>query len=295
MKYVRREWAPAKRRVVDKYNDRRTPLTTQGRQFPVMFGPGITGTLIYIASNPGCRNPEIEDFFDATQATSNYRVRQLVRKGLVIGTRRLQLNPGIELHFELRMLLVRLAASYGIPKVNGATKLWRARRKNCVTIRNLPPSLFLSERRTGVLAVIAMLGEAYKVEIATALRCNPLRIQYSLWTLVAEGLINVRSWRTTAIYSLNRDFPAARELETLLRRWARRRSDLRTGVNSVRVRRHALAVRIRQRRTLAGLAGLDKVSVRGTAVCVARKAWRALSSRRTARKLRSVNHSSNGP
>jgi DNA-binding transcriptional ArsR family regulator len=99
-----------------------------------------------------------------------------------------------------------------------------------------PIKLFGSCRRTEVLVLIALLGEAYPTEIARLLGAPLYSVQTIVNTLVRDGIVTIRLMGRMRLASLDPDYFAFEELEMLLLRLAEAEPEMREIANRKRSR-----------------------------------------------------------
>jgi len=227
------------RAMVDKRTQRLTVPTSGGMQFPVIMGAGATSVLLYIASNPGCKLPEISVTLEIGSDRLHIRLHRLKAMGLVIGNRRYQINMAVQFKKQLVRFLRSLGKAHGIPSQSGIS-LFRGRSANVPIAAPLPEDLFGTAARTRILMMITALGESYHTEILLFTGLNNSSVSNRLADLLNEGALRMRVEKRFKFYSLNPAYPGAADLELLLRSMAMHSPRTCAGANAALVRRYGL-------------------------------------------------------
>jgi hypothetical protein len=232
--------------MVDKLACRLTPPSPSGKQWPILFSPGATKILMYLALHPGAKWREMESALELGNNSSFTKMmRRLQKKGLVATLRhRYQINPAIKFHVrrELMQFLCALGEAHGLSR-GEQTKTITGRTVPMRDRIDLQMDLFDTEHRTRILALIAVLGESYRYEVQDVLgfdmRTTPIRLH----ALLGEGILRIRAFKSAKLYSLNPEYPGAEHLEQLLRYIAGHSSQIRDLINYALVRRHQIMTR----------------------------------------------------
>ena len=245
--------------MIDPKTDRRTPPTPTGKSYPVLFGPGTTSALLFVALHPGTLAANIHERLEVVRAGRNHnRLRKLQRDHLVVrGGQRYRFNPNVQHADKLLPFLRAFGRACGLgeeTQTQGRMGQPLGRRTER-THSKLPHSLFWTKNRTNILLLIAALHEAYTLEMHYALGIDQTSLPARLRELEIEGLICHRSIRRIKVFSLNQEHPAAETLRSFLRTWSQTRSDIIAAANAALVRRVELSRkgRLGERRTMEEL------------------------------------------
>lgn len=117
---------------------------------------------MYIACNPGSRRREVWKYLHLSDITIAAVARRLRRIGVIAGRLHYDFNSGLAGRAHLRHFLRALGEAYGMPVSTRRSRVECAEGKLAAS---MPRDLFDGERRTDVLALIAILRESYLEEL----------------------------------------------------------------------------------------------------------------------------------
>jgi hypothetical protein len=210
--------------VEDTVNGRQTASSLAGKPQPILFGRSTTELLMFIALNPGasCQRTRKAINIGGFQ-NFHYLTKRLRRINVLsVGAGRFyQINRGLKQYREFVALLraMGLAAGLSGPRSSGWLKRGSTKRAQSITA-TLPPVLFRSKQLHRILLLVATLNETYGLEAGSVLDIHHNHVMASLRNLHAEGVLKMRTVKSSKCYSINLENGYGQELLTLLRHTA---------------------------------------------------------------------------
>jgi predicted ArsR family transcriptional regulator len=230
-----------------------------GKRYPLLFGTGATPILMYVALNPRRSAREICEYLDISAGAFQQQIHDRLGARRLIVDRwasrgsgrkhRYVINPGLSAYNELRDYLRVLGAIYGMERTHARARARSLEKGAALALEPMPLSLFWTPNRTTILGFVASLGEVYAQEAFEVLPMVEKTVRGTFFHLVAEGVLRVRVFKQTKLYSLDRRSPGAAKLRKLSRKIVSERHDLQMAALQALVRRKIMATQytIRER------------------------------------------------